>query len=50
MSLPLNKDNYTIKTTLKNNSSEETSMSLNPWTTLFISIIDSSTFIDASQV
>jgi hypothetical protein len=50
MSLPLNKDNYIIKTTLNNNVSKETSMSLNPWTTLFISIIDSSTFIDESQV
>ncbi|AKJ40353.1 hypothetical protein [Methanosarcina barkeri] len=50
MSLPLHKENYTIKTTLENNVSKETSMSLNPWTALFISIIDSSTFIDASQV
>lgn len=49
MSLPLNKDSYTIKTSLENNISKETNMSLNPWTTLFISIIDSSIFIDASQ-
>lgn len=49
MSLPFNKDNYTIKTNLENNVSKEINMSLNPWTTLFISIIDSSIFIDASQ-
>lgn len=49
MSLPLNKDSYTIKTSLENNVSKEINMSLDPWTTLFISIIDSSIFIDASQ-
>lgn len=49
MSLPLNKDSYTIKTSLENNVSKEINMSLDPWTTLFISIIDSSVFIDASQ-
>ncbi len=49
MSLPLNKDSYTIKTSLEDKVSKETNMSLDPWTTLFISIIDSSVFIDASQ-
>jgi len=50
MSFPLNKNNYTIRVTLENNTSKEMSMSLNPWTSLFISITDSSIFIDKLQV
>lgn len=50
MSFPLNKNNYTIKATLENNTSTEKSMSLNPWSSLHISVIDESIFIDRLQV
>jgi len=50
MTFPLNKNNYTIKATLENNISTEESMSLNPWTSLHISVIDKSVFIDSLQV
>ncbi|MGB9928692.1 MAG: hypothetical protein ACPK85_09845 [Methanosarcina sp.] len=50
MASPLNKDNYVIKTTLENNISMETSMFLNPWTSLFISATNDSILIDSMQV
>jgi hypothetical protein len=50
MTFPLNKNNYTIKATLENNTSTEESISLNPWTSLHISVIDKSVFIDSLQV
>ncbi len=50
MTFPLNKNNYTIKATLENNISTEESMSLNPWTSLHISVVNESIFIDRLQV
>jgi len=50
MSFPLSKNNYTIKATLENNISTEESVSLNPWTSLHISVINESIFIDSLQV
>ena len=50
MSFPLNKNNYTVKATLENNTSKEMNMSLNPWTSLIILVIDESIFIDKLQV
>lgn len=50
MTFPLNKNNYTIKATLENNISTEESMSLNPWSSLYISVVNESIFIDRLQV
>lgn len=50
MAFSLNKNNYMIKATLENNTSTEESISLNPWTSLHISVIDKSVFIDSLQV
>ncbi len=50
MTFPLNKNNYTIKATLENNISTEESMSLNPWTSLHISVVNESIFIDRLQI
>ncbi|MGA9187793.1 MAG: hypothetical protein WB014_04325 [Methanosarcina sp.] len=50
MSFPLNKNNYTVKVTLENNTSKEMNMSLNSWTSLIILVIDESIFIDKLQV
>lgn len=50
MSFPLNKNNYTVKATLENNTSKEMNMSLNSWTSLIILVIDESIFIDKLQV
>jgi hypothetical protein len=50
MSFPLSNNNYVVKTTMDNNISEETNKSCNPWTKMYISIVDSSVFIDTMQV
>ncbi|WP_292373180.1 hypothetical protein [Methanosarcina sp. UBA411] len=50
MTFPLNKNNYTIKATLENNISTEESMSLNPWTSLHILVVNESIFIDRLQI
>lgn len=51
MSLPLDKNNYKIKVTLENNISTQASMSLNPWTKMYISVVnESSISIDRLQV
>jgi hypothetical protein len=50
MSSPLSNDNYIVKTTVDNNMSEEINKSCNPWTKMYISIVDSSVLIDTMQV
>lgn len=50
MAFPLNKNNYMIKATLENNISTEASISLNPWTKMYISVVNESISIDRLQV